>query len=265
MNRVKNVVVVMAMAVALAAQGCGGGAAETTTDGPLGADGALLFEDHYSQTGVIRVHDLGGHLSVQVVGGIGTDDHLAMGQLLASEELSHVYLKLHPEAQSAPEQLMAIDTRLERERAAEIATSAAERASEEHAVPVIDKSRSSFLSNACQTFGTWFDAWIPDLCRYTEATGIVQSDCTKAACASQWIHRAGDRAFMWNENTRQALVGFYDVNSQGGLDLYRVGSLPAQTWGYYSNNFDLVNYGMQMERDVAFLGVTHHWHKVIPR
>jgi hypothetical protein len=70
---------------------------------------------------------------------------------------------------------------------------------------------------------------------------------------------------MLNESTLQALVGFFDVNAQGGVDYYRTGSQPARTWGYYTNNFDVVNYGMQMERDLAFLGITHHWHKVIPR
>jgi hypothetical protein len=267
MNSVRNVG--KAVVFALVAQGCGGGAVETTAGGAREAESALLFEDHYSGTGTIRVYAEGEHLSLQVLGRIGIDDHLAMGQLLASGDLSQVYLTLHPEVQSAPEALMAIDARWERERAAEIDTLALERASE-HPVPLIDKSRNSFLSNACQTFGTPFDAWVPDLCLYnSSATGLAQSNCINTSCDSQWIHHAGDRAFIWNEGARAGLVGFYDIvhisSTSAVLDSYSSGSLPARSWGYYSNNFDTVNYGIQSDRDLAAYGVTHHWHKVIPR
>jgi hypothetical protein len=267
MNRLKHVVV----AVALAAQACGGEGAEAGGEVAHEADSALLFEGHYSETGSIQVYEAGGHLAVQVLGRIGVDDHLVVGELLASGDLSHAYSTLHPEAENAPEELRALDARWKRELAVAAASPEVKAAIEARAkVPasaaIVDKSRSSFLSTACQTFGPWFDQWIPDLCRFSEATtGIVQVNCTNASCNSQWVHHAGDRAFIWNEGSRPGQVGFFDINAQGGLDYYRPGTMAPQTWGYFTNNFDTVNYGVQLDRGSESFGITHHYHRVTPR
>lgn len=269
MKRVRS----MLVAAALASAGCSGEGAGPSHENAQGSHSALLFEDHYSETGKIQVHDLDGHLALQVTGGIGTDDHLAIGELLASGDLSHVFLALHPEVESAPDELRAIDARWQRQLAEaaevpEVKAAVAERSRSAGAPPLVDKSRSSFLNTACQTFGPWFDQWIPDLCLYTpSATGLVQVNCTNSSCNSRWIHHAGDRAFVWNEGSRASLVGFLDINAQGNLVNHSQGTIAAQTWGFFSNDFDTVNYGVQSVSGAHTppFGLTHHWHKVTPR
>jgi hypothetical protein len=244
---------------ALTIVGCGGGTTEVdATESGKATSMRLLFEDHYSDTGAMLVFDSGSSLVLQVYGGIGQDDPVAMGALLASADLAGVYLKLHPEAQSAPEALVNVARRWDEALSVAVRPSLEQRGEG----ALTDKSFSTFINSTCQPFSAAGGTWTPNQCRYSDGVYTIGQQGA--------IQYPSDRAFIWNDTPGQAEVVGYSW--WGGVPFY-MGYLHAWTWSWLSagphtgsgppgGSFDPLTVGAQVGvAQAGSLGITHHWFK----
>jgi hypothetical protein len=253
-----------AVSLALCTAGCG--SASTAEGDPAESGSAttmpLLFEDHYSDTGAILVFDSGSGLVVNVYGGIGQDDPVAMGALLASHDLAGVYLELHPEAQSAPAALVEIDRRLAKELSVAVRPSLEQRGEG----ALTDKARTDFNRTLCKNFpGPNRGTWVNDDCRYLDNVYLMAQ---RGA-----IQYPFDRSYVWNDTPGQALV--YGGSWWNSVP-FNLGTLTAYTWGYFSagahtgsgppgGSFDPLQVGVQVSiEQPGSLGVTHHYYQASP-
>jgi hypothetical protein len=217
----------------------------------------LLFEDHYSDTGAMLVFDSGSGLVVNVYGGIGKEDPVAMGALLASHDLAGVYLKLHPKAESAPAALVEVDRRLAEELSLAVRPSL-ERSGEG---ALTDKARSDFTGSACQNFpGTNGGTWINDDCRYLSGVYLIEQRA--------FMQYPGDRTYVWNDTPGTAYV---DGDSWWNSVPFYMGYCPPYSWGWLSagahngsgppgGSFDPLMVGAQVGiQQAGNLGITHHY------
>jgi hypothetical protein len=236
----------------------------------------VLFEDHYSETGRLFVYDTNPGLLVQLAGSLKTDDPVAMGRLLASGDLEHVYLALHPEASVAPAVLSDID----RQWAASVASARDATAKDATTTPVEPVPHSAtnevpglttqnvlqFNNTACQTFSDGRTQWIPDLCVFSGTPRVFQK-CREADCPPQWVQAAGDRAYVWNQTNSSAEIFtdlWYPQLNPPALEGASWGTIPAQwwswmswsnTWGSAHMNVDLLGH---QDATGDGTGVTHH-------
>jgi hypothetical protein len=230
----------------------------------------LLFEDHFSDTGAIKVFESDEGLVTQIEGKIGQDDPVAIGEIYALPSLESVYLALHRDATRAPDALLAIDRRIAADKASTAdRVMARARAQAATASPLIEKDLAQYKSTVCKTFwSTSYNRYTPapcPSCIYTESN--VALDCNFHAnvhAISQYTGGmySGDRAYVWNQGP-----AWGTVRQRDRYNVTHGGTVRIQPWNWswvswsYSNDYNAV-----LELDAGGfgdLGITFHQHTYI--
>jgi hypothetical protein len=241
----------------VAAWGCSGAPSDVYMEAREQPESStLLFEDQYSEAGVFSVSESAdGILAVQVGGRIGEDDPAAVGDIVALDNLEHIYLALHPGAESAPERLVEISERLTAETEAARVTALTEGTADD---ALVNKSYSGFMSTLCKTFGAATDEWIAANCGYDEAHEVT--------CQSTSQQGTNDRVYAWNEHaTVGGAVRVRDfVNGGQYGDTKRLGAF---SWAYFwwSGTYSGANSCFRLDNQaLGNIGITHHdWRRVV--
>ncbi len=251
----------VAIATLFGATACGGGdiseltPAETTSETEdIAADESVsaaevVFEDHYSEGGTFTIYETDAGLAVSLTGAIGQDDEAMAGRMLASGTLVDTYLGLHPERAGAPDALVALSERFERQLAEAPAREANAEAT--HGAPQ-EKSLSSFMSNVCVThYVPPSFKYVPEHCEYQYNWHAICGWAT--VDAYDWV-------FGWNESAYGSTTRLH--NSSTGAVVGNPGYLNAWTWGYFWWGGTFSNYYACMTLDGSGtggnLGISHH-------
>lgn len=225
--------------------GCSGN--RDTSAGTQSAD--FLFMDPHGSGPRLDVFALGdGGVSVSVGGPIGSETDSLLSA--SADSLADLYRLLHPEATSAPEELL----ELERELAPVLQELAARRAAVTEARPraTIEKSRDSFRAATCKTFRASDSRWVPLECKYNDST------------TGLWIGTpsnitAGDRTYGWNDVGGTAQLCW--STPQGSNSAWCIG-LPQYWWNWHTlytggpYNASLISNSYPMISGPR--GLTHH-------
>jgi hypothetical protein len=248
--------VIEAVSLSALVLGCSGNR-DTSSDTQM-AD--FLFMDPHTSGPRLDVFALGdGSVSVSVGGPIGsqTDDLLFAN----ADSLSELYQRMHPEVTSVPEELL----ELERELAPELELLAAQRAADaaagEERPPAltIEKSRSSFLSTTCKTFGGSTTEYVPVSCKYNaNTTGLWVGTPSNIT--------AGDRTYGWNDVGGSAMLCW--STPSGGTTAWCIG-LPQYWWNWHTLYSGGPYYASLISNTYPMIsgprGLTHHDQRSIVR
>jgi len=211
-----------------------------------------LFKDPHSsgpRLDVLALDD--GGVSVSVGGPVGSETDALLSA--SPESLSDLYRLVHPEVTSVPDELLDLDRAL----APEIAKQRAAGPVAGELLPraTIEKSQSSFMANACQTFTVSNqEGWTPVECKYSEnTTGL-------------WVGTPSnitglDRTYGWNDVGGSAMLCLFTPQGSNNTNTQCI-TLPAYWWNWISMSGGGPYYASLISNTYPQIsgprGLTHH-------